>query len=78
MDKLVDMNKNMEENGIPDEREIMADLGIPKSTFIPSVRLYFNDDLKHLEDLTDDEDELDKEVCCDCETKKQGEIFNVF
>lgn len=66
MDKLVDMDKTMEGNGIPDDRERMAELGIPKTFHVPSVNIYFNDDLKHVEDLTDDSDELDKEVCCTC------------
>ncbi|XP_008196009.2 cytochrome b5 domain-containing protein 1 [Tribolium castaneum] len=71
MDKLIEMDKTMDENGIPDDREKMAELGIPKSFFVPSVSLYFNDDLRHTEDLTDDEDELDAEVCCTC--KKDDE-----
>ncbi|XP_044271122.1 cytochrome b5 domain-containing protein 1 [Tribolium madens] len=67
MDKLIEMDKTMDENGIPDDREKMAELGIPKSFFVPSVNLYFNDDLRHTEDLTDDEDELDAEICCTCQ-----------
>ncbi|RZC38158.1 cytochrome b5 domain-containing protein 1-like, partial [Asbolus verrucosus] len=66
MDKLIDMDKTMDENGIPDEREKMTELGIPKSYFIPIVRLYYNDDLKHFEDLSDDDKDETDDICCVC------------
>lgn len=70
---MIKMNKTMDENGIPDEREKMAELGIPKSYYTPSVQLYYNDNLKHLEDITDDEDELDKEICCVCKQTTENQ-----
>lgn len=52
------MNKTMEENGIPDERDLFTDLGIPQNSYIPSILLYYNDDLKYF-DFNDDENEED-------------------
>ena len=39
------MNKNLEENGIPDETEELLELGIDVDEYIPAIHLYFNDDL---------------------------------
>ena len=39
------MDKNLEENGIPDETDELLELGIDLEEYIPAVHLYFNDDL---------------------------------
>lgn len=39
------MNLTMEENGIPDERDKFVRVGLPQSTHVPGILLYFNDDL---------------------------------
>lgn len=75
MDKLIEMNKTMEENGIPDDREIMANLGIPQSSYIPSVCLYYNDDLRHLDDDSNDEDTLLEELNCVYEKIAEKNLF---
>lgn len=66
------MHKTLDENGISDDRETMADLGIPKSFYIPSVCLYYNDDMRHLDDDADDEETLLEELNCVC--KKPEEL----
>lgn len=48
------MNKTMEENGIPDERETFVCVGLPQSTYTPGVLLYYNDDLGY--DESDDDE----------------------
>ena len=42
---VLDMAKNLEQNGIEDERETMIDLGMKTDEYIPAIHLYFNDDL---------------------------------
>ena len=43
--KVLDMSKNLEQNGIEDEREEMIKLGMKLDDYIPAIHLYFNDDL---------------------------------
>ena len=43
--KVLDMSLNLEQNGIPDEREELVELGIQDDEYIPAIHLYFNDDL---------------------------------
>merc|ERR1711959_533914 len=43
--KPLDMRKTLEENGVKDESEEMERLGIDPDDHIPSLHLYFNDDL---------------------------------
>ena len=43
--KVLDMDKNLEENGIPDETEELLELGIDLDDYIPAIHLYFDDDL---------------------------------
>ncbi|XP_056629870.1 cytochrome b5 domain-containing protein 1 [Diorhabda sublineata] len=54
MGKNLNMNKTMEENNIPDERDNFTDLGLPQNYYVPSVFLYYNDDLKYY-DFDNDE-----------------------
>ncbi|XP_028133541.1 cytochrome b5 domain-containing protein 1 [Diabrotica virgifera virgifera] len=64
--KNIDMNKTMEENGILDERDTFTRLGLPQNYYVPSVFLYYNDDLKYC-DFDDDECEplpSDFGLCC--------------
>ena len=39
------LTKTLEENGIPDEREIFNDVGLPENLHIPAILIYYNDDL---------------------------------
>ncbi|CAH1154034.1 unnamed protein product [Phaedon cochleariae] len=50
----INMNKTLDENGILDERDTFTDLGLPQNYYIPSVFLYYNDDLKYF-DFDDDD-----------------------
>ena len=43
--KVLDMSLNLEQNGIPDERDELVELGIQDDEYIPAIHLYFNDDL---------------------------------
>eukprot|EP00695_Tsukubamonas_globosa_P001911 TRINITY_DN2984_c0_g1_i1.p1 TRINITY_DN2984_c0_g1~~TRINITY_DN2984_c0_g1_i1.p1 ORF type:complete len:218 (-),score=34.01 TRINITY_DN2984_c0_g1_i1:36-689(-) len=43
--KVLDLNKTLEENSIPDESGDFEKLGIPDDMYIPAVHLYYNDDL---------------------------------
>ena len=43
--RVLDMSKNLEDNGIPDETEELLELGIDTDDYIPAIHLYFNDDL---------------------------------
>nr|XP_023012692.1 cytochrome b5 domain-containing protein 1 [Leptinotarsa decemlineata] len=54
IDKNIFMNKTLDENGFPDERDLFTKLGLPQTYYIPTVFLYYNDDLKY-PDLSDDE-----------------------
>ncbi|KAG5899274.1 hypothetical protein JTB14_012276 [Gonioctena quinquepunctata] len=49
IDKNIDMNKTLEENGFPDERDLFTKLGLPQNYSIPTVLLYYNDDLKYFD-----------------------------
>jgi hypothetical protein len=46
-DNLVamDMTKTLEKNGVPDETEVFYDLGMNDDYYIPSLHIYYNDDL---------------------------------
>nr|CAD7572737.1 unnamed protein product [Timema californicum] len=46
--RVLDMNKTLEENGIPDERELFLDLGLEDNFYIPALMIYFNDDLTEM------------------------------
>ena len=39
------MEKTLDENDIPDEREEYIDLGIDEDAYIPAIHLFYNDDL---------------------------------
>lgn len=41
----MDMSKTLEENGVVDESEEFFDLGMDEEEYLPSIMLYFNDDL---------------------------------
>ena len=43
--QVLDMSKNLEGNGIRDERAELIELGIHPDDYIPALHLYFNDDL---------------------------------
>ncbi|KAH7823215.1 cytochrome b5 domain-containing protein [Monocercomonoides exilis] len=43
--RVLDMTKTLDENGILDEDEEYARLGMDRDDFIPTLHLYFNDDL---------------------------------
>ena len=43
----LDMEKTLQENGIVDDSDTFYDLGIPDDSYIPSVLIYFNDDLTY-------------------------------
>lgn len=42
---VLDMDRTLAENEIPDETEELIELGIDVDEYIPAVHLYFNDDL---------------------------------
>ncbi len=48
-DEVVNLNmrKTLEENGLADESEMFYSLGVSDDTYIPSVLIYFNDDLTY-------------------------------
>ena len=43
--KVLDMNANLTENGIPDETNECLNLGLDPEDYIPAIHIYFNDDL---------------------------------
>ncbi|KAJ9584106.1 hypothetical protein L9F63_021542 [Diploptera punctata] len=43
--RVLDMDKTLEENGIGDDRGKFEDVNLPEDDFIPCLMLYFNDDL---------------------------------
>ncbi|KAJ8940636.1 hypothetical protein NQ318_020693 [Aromia moschata] len=67
-DRAVIMSKTLDENGIPDERDLFTDLGLPQTYYIPSIFLYYNDDLKYF-NFVDDEDE--SHMYDDCYVRKR-------
>jgi len=44
----LDMGKTLDDNGVPDESEKFVDLNMEYDCYIPSLHLYFNDDLTSL------------------------------
>lgn len=56
------MSKTMEENGIIDDRERLAELGLPPNLYIPTVFLYYLMDIKYDTDFDTCQDE------CRCAT----------
>lgn len=45
-DRVLDMNKNLDENDIQDERDEFLNVGLAESTYVPMILLYYTDDLK--------------------------------
>lgn len=45
-DRVLDLDKTLEQNGITDEREKFLEVGLPDNTYIPMILLYYKDDLK--------------------------------
>lgn len=43
--RVLNMDLNLEENGIPDETEEFDQLSIDEDQYIPALHVYFNDDL---------------------------------
>lgn len=43
--RTVDLELTLTENGIPDERDYYVARGLPEDTYIPSLLIYYNDDL---------------------------------
>ena len=43
--QVLNMNMNLEENGIKDESQECLDLGLDPEEYIPTIHLYFDDDL---------------------------------
>ena len=43
--KVLDMNKSLEDNGIEDDTKECLELGIDPEEYIPTIHLYFDDDL---------------------------------
>ena len=43
--RVLDMEKNLEENGIADESEEFARLALDEEGSVPELHVYFNDDL---------------------------------
>ena len=41
----LDMSRNLNENGIPDERSELTSLGMAHDVYVQAVHLYYNDDL---------------------------------
>eukprot|EP00760_Papus_ankaliazontas_P006581 PhM_4_TR13097/c0_g1_i1/m.5694 len=41
----LDMDKTLDENGIPDESDLFVELGLPNDYYIPAIHVYFNFDL---------------------------------
>ena len=43
--KVLDMDATLQENGIPDETQECLQLGMDPEEYIPTIHLYFDDDL---------------------------------
>ena len=43
--KTLDMGKNLTQNGIPDERNELTQLGMAHDVYVQAIHLYYNDDL---------------------------------
>ena len=43
----LDMTKTLEENGISDEAEKFRKLGLDEDFYVPTVHIYYNDDLTY-------------------------------
>jgi hypothetical protein len=44
---VLDVEKTLEENGVPDETENFYQLGLDDDFYVPTLHLYFNDDLTY-------------------------------
>ena len=42
---VLDMNKTLDENGIPDEDETFYELGMDEREHLQAIHVYYNDDL---------------------------------
>jgi hypothetical protein len=42
---ILNMDKTLEENGISDESETFTQLGMDDEYYVPTLHIYFNDDL---------------------------------
>ena len=42
---LLNMQQTLEENGVVDESELFYELGMDEDFYIPTLHIYFNDDL---------------------------------
>lgn len=51
MGEHLDMNKTLEENGIPDESKEFEELGLEESFYIPKIHVYYTDDCISLQDV---------------------------
>ncbi|XP_047528041.1 cytochrome b5 domain-containing protein 1 [Vanessa atalanta] len=45
LDRGLDYNKTLAENGIPDERDLFSEVSLPENIHIPDILLFYNDDL---------------------------------
>lgn len=45
LNNVLDLSKTLEENGVKDESEEMAKLNLDEDEYIPTLHVYFNDDL---------------------------------
>ena len=43
----LDMDKTLEQNNVPDESEKFSSIGIDEDYYIPTLHIYFNDDLTY-------------------------------
>ncbi|KAG6463928.1 hypothetical protein O3G_MSEX014159 [Manduca sexta] len=43
--KPLRLNKTLAANGIPDERDLFSEVGLPENIHIPAIMLYYDDDL---------------------------------
>jgi len=43
--RVLDLDKTLDENGVPDESEEMEQLNIDEDAYIPALHVHFNDDL---------------------------------
>lgn len=43
----LDMSKTLEENGVVDETEKFSGLGLDEDFYVPTLHIYFNDDLTY-------------------------------
>jgi hypothetical protein len=43
----LDMDKTLEQNNVPDESEKFSQIGIDEDYYVPTLHIYFNDDLTY-------------------------------